>query len=209
MLSVLQSDPAWLRERLGRLTASRFKDACNYNKNGKESSERRKYKIELVGERMTDCAVGHYVTPAMQRGLDTEPDARSTYEAFTGTICGPAALVHHPTIEWFSGTPDGFIGADGLVEFKVPLVGTYIEWVSAGKIPDEHVEQMTAQLAITGRKWVDFCAFCPEFPEPRNLFIRRFTATAEEIANCEAAAIQFLKEVDDLFDAVTTAEYAA
>ncbi len=207
--TVLQSDPSWLRERIGRLTASRMKDACSYLKSGKESSERRKYKIEIVGERMTDCVVGHYVTPAMQRGLDFEPDARSTYEILTGTFCEPAALVHHPTIEWFSGTPDGFVGTDGLAEFKVPLIGTYVEWVSAGIIPPEHVDQMTAQLAITRRAWVDFCAYCPELPAPRNLFVRRFTPTVEEIANCEAAARQFLQEVEALFDAVTTAEYAA
>lgn len=206
---ILQSDPGWLRERLGRLTASRMRDACSYLKSGKESSERRKYKIEIVGERMADYAVGHYVTPAMQRGLDMEPEARATYEAYTGILVGPAALIHHPSIEWFSATPDGFVGSDGLLEIKVPQVSTYIEWVTGGTIPAEHVDQLTAQLAVTRRQWVDFVGYCPEFPEPRNLFIRRFTAEPEAIANCEAAAAAFLLEVDALFDAVTTAEYAA
>ena len=206
---ILQSDPGWLPARRGLLTASRFRDACSYLKSGKESAERRRYKIEVVGERIADTAVDHYVSPAMQRGLDYEAEAKATYEAVKGIFCGPAALILHPTIEFFGATPDGFVDPHGLVEFKVPLLSTYIEWITAGVIPDEHVPQLTAQLAVTRRQWVDFVAYCPEMAEPRNLFIRRFTATEEDIANCEAAARAFLAEVDALFDIVTTAEYAA
>lgn len=201
---ILQSDPGWLAARRGMLTASRMNDACAYLKSGKEAEARRKYKVELVGERMADYAVNHFVTAAMQRGLDCEPDARRCYETRTGAMVKAAALVNHPTIEFFGATPDGFIDADGLLEIKVPLVPTYIGWLEAGIVPEDHVMQMTAQLACTGRQWVDFVAFCPEMRESRNLFVRRFTADEEAIANCEAAAKQFLAEVDELFERVTS-----
>ena len=200
---ILQTDPGWLPERRGRLTASRMNDALAYLKTGKEAEARRKYKIELVAERMAEYAVNHYVSPAMQRGLDLEPTARAAYEAHTGYLCSPAALVHHPRIEWFSATPDGFVDADGLVEIKVPQVTTYIEWLAGGVIPEQHIAQLTAQLAVTGRAWVDFAAYCPEMPAARQLFIRRLTPTPEDIANCESAATAFLVEVEAMFVAVT------
>jgi predicted phage-related endonuclease len=200
---ILQTDPGWLPERRGRLTASRMNDALAFLKNGKESEARRKYKVELVAERMVDVAVDRYVSPAMQRGLDLEPDARAAYEAHSGNLCGPAALVHHPRIEWFSATPDAFVDADGLAEFKVPQVTTYVEWIAGGIIPEQHIAQLTVQLACTGRQWVDFAAYCPEMPPPRRLFVRRFAPTPAEIADCEAAASAFLAEVEAMFVAVT------
>lgn len=202
---ILQSDPGWLPERRGRLTASRMNDACAYLKNGKEAEARRKYKIELVGERMCDYAVSRYVTDAMRRGIDLEPEARSAYEVHSGNLCGPAALVHHAAIEWFSATPDGFIDPGGLLEVKVPSVENYVGWLSDGVVPEQHVLQMTAQLSCTGRRYVDFVAYCPEMPPPKRLFVRRFEPDAEMIAHCEAAARQFLAEVEALFEAVSTA----
>jgi len=141
----------------------------------------------------------------MQRGLDFEPEARRFYETQTGNFVGPAALIHHPRVEFFSATPDGFVDDDGLLEIKVPTLPTYIEWLTGGEIPEEHVLQMTAQLAVTGRRWVDFAAYCPEMPETKRMFLRRMERDDESIANCEVAAIQFLAEVEAMFEAVTTA----
>lgn len=198
----LQSSPGWVIERQGLLTASRMKDALDYLKSGKESEARRKYKIELVAERAYGRAVDHYVSPAMQRGLDEEPNARKAYEATTGTLCGPARLVLHPRIDFFGGTPDAFVGADGLAEFKVPTPTTFVTWTLGGVIPEDHMPQLLAQLAITGRQWVDFCAYSPESGKT---FIRRLDRDEEAIANIEAGARAFLAEVDALFEQFTTA----
>ncbi|MDE1906032.1 MAG: YqaJ viral recombinase family protein [Rhodospirillales bacterium] len=201
----LQTDPSWLPNRRGKLTASRMKDAVAYLKSGKESEDRRKYKIELVAERMSDYAVDHIVTKPMQRGLDFEAPARSEYEEHTGNVVSAAALVDHPTIELFAATPDGFIRHDGLLEIKVPSVHKFIEWRIAGVVPDEHIPQMLAQLSCTDRTWTDFVGFCPEMPEGSRLFIRRFAPAFEEIERIEVEALKFLAEVDALFDLVTQA----
>jgi hypothetical protein len=37
-------------------------------------------------------------------------------------------------------------------------------------------------------------------PEPQRLFVRRYTPTAEEIAEVEAEAVKFLQEVEAMFD---------
>ena len=199
----LQSSPGWIVERRGLLTASRMRDALDFLKSGKESAARRQYKIDLIAERAFSEAISHYVTPPMQRGLDNEPGARQSYEARTGNLTDPAALILHRSIEFFAGTPDGFIGNDGLVELKVPMPNTFVSWTLAGVIPEEHMPQLLAQLSVSGRQWVDFCAYSPESGKT---FLRRLERDDEAIANIEAAAKQFLQEVDDLFEAFTTAE---
>lgn len=200
----LQTDPGWLPSRRGKLTASRMADALDMLKSGKESAARRKYKIELLAERISDYAVDHYVTPAMQRGLDLEPDAREAYEAASGNIPAPARSVDHPLIEHFSATPDGFVDGDGLLELKVPTVPTFLAWKLAGVVPEEHVPQLLAQLACTRRKWTDFVAYCPEMPAHKRLLIARFEPKPEQIAEIEKAAQTFLAEVEAMFEQFTT-----
>src|SRR4030065_223354 len=86
-----QGSVAWLKERCGCLTASRMAEAMDFLKNGKESEKRRKLKIEILAERMTDMMVSRYVTDAMEWGIAQEPVARSRYEETTGNLvelCG-------------------------------------------------------------------------------------------------------------------------
>lgn len=212
----LQTDPGWLPERQGCLSASRFKDATDYLKQTKkeieagdpprESEKRRKYKMELVAERIAGHAVDKYVTPAMQRGLDLEPAARELFEETTGLLVGPARLFHHVAIPYLCATPDGTIGVDTLVEFKCPLVSTYVEWVDAGVIPEDHIPQMTLQCLVTGRRKVFFCGFCPEMRGERRLFIREFVPSLEALLKAEDEAVKFLNEVEALFERVTATE---
>jgi putative phage-type endonuclease len=200
-----QQSAAWVRERVGCLTASRMKDAMAVLKNGKPAEARNKLLMEIVAERMADCAADHYVTAAMQWGIDNEPFAASAYENETGALLMPASFYRHPRIEHFGASPDRLLGDDGLVEIKCPSTPRYVEWRLAGVVPDEHKPQMIAQLACTGRRYVDFVAFDPRVVNGPRLFIRRYEPTAEEIAAVETAAVEFLAEADRMFSLVTGA----
>ncbi len=203
-----QGTPGWIKSRIGHLTASRMADAMNFLKTGKPSEARTKYAMELVAERMCDYATDHFVTPAMEYGLEMEPHAKAAYEAKTGVILEPMGFITHPTIEWFGASPDGGVDGIGLAEFKVPTPVTYVRWLANGVVPEEHKPQMLAQLACTGRTWCDFVAFNPRAGVGPQLFMRRYEPEAEEIAKVEEMARQFLAEVDQLFDLVTQKEAA-
>jgi len=194
-----------IANRLGKLTASRMADAMSFRKDGKESAERSRYKMELVAERMTDIIVPHYVTPAMQWGIDNEFAAKQLYVNHSGYELIAASYIDHPEIEYFGATPDGYLSGGGLAEFKCPTSVKFIEWIKVGGVPDEHKPQMIAQMLCTGRKWCEFVAFDPRMPEAKRLFIRRFEPTQEELETVDAAARQFLKEVDELFEQVMEA----
>lgn len=200
---------AWLAQRAGKLTASRMGDAMDFLKSGKPSAKRSGYMRDLLAERLTDYSTRHYVTPAMEHGLQYEDDARMAYEAATGNLVMLTGFYDHPSIDAFGATPDGLLVPDGLIETKCPTPGTFVDWVLAGEVPEEHKPQMTAQCACTGRKWCEFVAYDPRIREPeRRLFIRRFTPSAEELAAVETAAEQFLSELDALWAAFHTARAA-
>jgi predicted phage-related endonuclease len=199
---VPQGTPAWVRERIGHLTASNMWRAMATTKKG-ESAERVKLKHELLAERLADAAVDHYITSDMQWGLDNEPAAREEYQRLSGFDILPAGFVRHRHIEFFGASPDGFVVPDGLVEFKCPRTTTHIAWMLAGVVPEQHKPQMLAQCACAGRKWVDFVSFDPRLPERQRMFVRRFTPTHDEIVAVEQAAHLFLTEVESMFSILT------
>lgn len=204
-----QDSPSWVAARRGFLTASRLKDALDRLKSGSPSEACRKYMFDLVAERLTGNATAHYVTPAMEHGLEYEPHAIEAYEASTGRICATAGFFEHPSIEFFGATPDRLVDDDGLLEAKCPTSQTFLRWIMAGEVPAEHRLQMLAQLACTGRQWCDFVAFDPRMPPARQLFVRRFIPGDGEVAAVEEAAREFLEEVDALFEKVSTTEMVA
>lgn len=194
-----QGSVGWLKARLGVLTASRMAAATDFLKTGKESSARRKLKIDILSERLTDMATEMYVNSAMQWGIEQEPNAREQYECLTGNLVQLCGLALHDEIEFFGASPDGLV-SDGLIEIKCPTTPTYLEWYLAGEVPETHKPQMLAQLAVTGRKWCDFVAYDPRLPQSMQLFCKRFTPKREEISAIETAAKTFLAEVEEMFD---------
>jgi hypothetical protein len=178
-------------------------------KDGKPLQARSDYLMELVSERMIGGAVDHYVTAAMQWGLDQEINAKIAYGQVKNCDVDPAGFILHPSIEFFGASPDAFISTDGLCEFKCPTTAKHLRWILAGVVPEEHKPQMIAQIACTGREWVDFASFDPRVPAKQRLFVRRFVPTAEEIDLVETQATLFLQEVEALFQKVTTTDMAA
>lgn len=192
--------PAWLASRRGCLTASRIADAVAVLKTGKPSESRRRLMFELLAERMTGIAVDHYVTPAMQWGIDHQADAIAEYEAETGELVGPELFILHPEIDFAGATPDGLIAPDGLIEVKCPTTPKHLAWLMAGEVPDEHRPQMLFQLACTRRKWVDFVSYDPRVKGKARLFIVRFEPEQAEIEKIEEGARQFLAELQAMSD---------
>jgi putative phage-type endonuclease len=191
-----QQTEEWFTARLGKATASRVSDVCAKIKSG-EASTRRNYRIQLVCERITGTLTEHFTTRDMEWGTEQEPFARAAYEAATGNFVDECGSVDHSTIPMFAASPDGLIGKDGLIEIKCPRPATHLEWMLDGRVPAQHKPQMIAQIACTGRKWVDFVSFDPRMPEHLQLFIVRFTPSPKEIEEIEAQVSTFLAEVEE------------
>jgi hypothetical protein len=63
---------------------------------------------------------------------------------------------------------------------------------------------MIAQCVCAGFDEVEFVAFDPRVPKHLQLFVVRFKPTQEERDAVEQAARDFLREVDDMFDQLTS-----
>lgn len=191
----MQSTEAWMLDRCGHATASRLSDVMAKIKTG-EAATRRKYRIQVVTERLTGRPSPSYQSAAMLWGTQTEPEARMAYEAERGVIVRETGFIKHPTLEWFGASPDGLIADDGMLELKCPESTTHIEWMDGGKVPAEHVPQIQGQMAVTGRQWVDFASYDPRLPEGLQLFIVRVPRDDDYIKGLEAGVVGFLSEVD-------------
>ncbi len=200
-----QLSGAWLNQRVGCLTASRMADAMAMLKSGKPSESRNKLLIEILAERMTGDAAPHFVNDAMRHGTEQEPFAKAAYEAASGNLLDACGFILHPSIEYFGASPDAFLDADAVVEFKCPTSTTHISWLLADVVPEQHKPQILAQLACTERAHAIFVSFDPRMPIKRQLFIKEWTPSLAEIEAVETAARNFLKELDAMFQQLAEA----
>lgn len=191
-----QGSTEWIEARLGRVTASRIADVMARTKSG-WGAGRANYKAELVAERLTGAAGDSWQSPAMRWGIETEPLARDAYAFFKGVEVKEVGFVPHPAIDMTGASPDGLVGADGLVEIKAPNTATHIDTLLNGTVPDKYVKQMQWQMACTGRAWCDFVSFDPRLPESMQAYIERFPRDDAAIAEIETAVADFLAEVDE------------
>jgi putative phage-type endonuclease len=198
---VIQNTPEWFSLRLGQVTGSRVADIVARTKTG-YSASRANYLAQLVSERLTGRPGEGFTSAPMQWGIDHEAEARRAYGFRTGRRVELVGYVPHPAIAMAGASPDGLVGADGLVEIKCPNTATHIETLVSGRIPAKYEIQMLWQLASTGRAWCDFVSYDPRLPEATSLFVTRLPYNEERIAEIEAEVPFFLGEVDDLVDRV-------
>lgn len=196
-----QGSDAWLKIRCGRLTASRMDDATAKTKTGYGAS-RKNYLAELLVERLTGQPAPSYVNAAMQHGIDNEQAAADAYEFERNADLTTVGFVEHPRVPMSGASPDRLVGDEGLIEIKAPNTATHLDALLTGKIDGKYIKQMQWQMACTGRKWCDFVSYDPRVPLEMQLFIGRVDRDEKMIAELEAEATQFLKELAAMEEAL-------
>jgi putative phage-type endonuclease len=184
----------WYAARIGKATASRFRDAIAALKSGAPAQAQRDYLTELVVERLTQQPIQRFQNAAMTWGTEQEPAARTAYERVTGISVEETGFVAHDTL--LAGcSPDGLVDWDGLVEIKCPWnTAVHIETLLNG-MPDDHRAQVQGQMWITGRQWCDFVSYDPRMPEPLQLHVQRINRDPAYVADLERRVTEFLAEV--------------
>lgn len=191
---IAQGTDEWFAQRLGRATASRVSDIIAKTKSG-YSASRENYMVELALERLTGRRTESYTNAAMQWGTETEPLARSAYEASTGVLVAEVGMIPHPRIEMSGASPDGLVGEDGLIEIKCPNSATHMQALRSKVPAGNHATQMQWQMACTGRAWCDYVSFDPRMPEGLDLFVVRVLRDDAVIAGLEREVERFLEGV--------------
>jgi hypothetical protein len=200
-----QRSPEWFAARLGRVTGSRAKDVLEKLQKGGESYKRRDYRLQLICERLTGQSCEEdYTNRAMQLGIEREPDARSAYEARTGTLVRETGFLAHTAL-MAGASLDGHVGDfTGLIEIKCPKPATHLTYLRTQCLPPEHEAQLRHNVWITGAEWADFVSYSPEFPAALQLFVVRVKAESLAITRYEDELRAFLLEVERGVEEVRT-----
>lgn len=191
----------WQSQRTGRITGSRVGAILGLSKYRTRGDVMR----EMVRQRL-GAAPEFTGNDATRYGEEHEVDAIGAYEQRYGTLVEPSRLVVHPLHDWLAASPDGLVGAHGMIEVKCPMRATYTT-PSA-----EYVAQMQLQMECTGRNWCDFVIWRAGEPvivervaadldwRARNLGnLQNFIGEFHEIIADDAKAAPYLadKERDD------------
>lgn len=155
ILELEQRSPEWYAARKGIPTASEFDKIITTT--GKQSTQRKKYMLQLVGERLGGIVDEPYQSFAMLQGIEKEAEARALYEL----IQSPIKTVGFCLADGYGCSPDGFVGDNGLVEIKCPLISTHVGYLLDNDVPTDYYTQIQGQLLVTGREWCDFLSYYP------------------------------------------------
>ncbi len=204
-----QGSAEWRNLRLGRPTASVF-DQIIIPSAGKVKPEpkrpRKKPLAErsdlsrssqslmwkLLAERLQGYPINGITTAAMKAGHENEGAAVAWYE-FTREMEIERVGICLTDDERAGASPDGFVGEDGLVEIKAPLLQTHVQYLLSGTgIAEFYRPQIQGQLWVTGRKWIDSLSYFPPYPPA----LVRVERDESYIAKLAAAVTQFADNLD-------------
>mgnify|MGYP003648924190 FL=1 len=188
----LQGSQEWLNMRLGKITASRFKDVMTNGRGSAPSKTAESYMIELAIEAVTGKSLPFFENDAMRHGTETEPQARAMYEFISGNDVTEVAFIEHN--EFVGVSPDGIIGNDGLIEIKCPTTKTQVErYLNSVGLPDDYKWQVHGQIWVAEREWCDFLSFDD-----------RIDSAAQYLCTRVYRDEKMIKELSDKVDIFTT-----
>jgi exodeoxyribonuclease (lambda-induced) len=195
---VAQNSPEWfaLRKQYP-LTASNAQ-AIGNNGKGLET-----LCWEKLSEKYSSGVEESFSNKETKRGNDLEPDARELYELETSNVVTQVGFVTDDEISPIGGaSPDSFVNDDGLLEIKCFADAKHfkliVDYKKTGKfeIESQYLWQMNQQMLFTGRKYVDFLAYNPNFSQ--SLLIQRVEADPEKIEKIKEGLAKGLEIINGI-----------
>lgn len=200
--SIEQGSSEWLELRLGKVTASKFKDVMTNGRGNKPSATAKSYMIKLVAEILRGEPMPFFESDAMKWGTETESQARAMYELKNDVEVKEVAFVQ---LNDFVGvSPDGLVGDDGLLEIKCPNTETQIKrFLDDVGLPSDYEAQVQGQLWVTGREWCDFVSFDPRIDVEASYIQTRVYRDEEYISKLEEKVSIFVEEMKLMINKLT------
>ena len=166
-----QKRQQWLKERLGKFTASEFYRLVTAPSKADLPVGAITSATEKAVESLTDYLEPGYISSDMQWGMDHELDAIALFEQQTGltvthTGDDQALILRSSQV---GGTPDGLIGSFAGVEVKCPKSTTHMKHLMLKDQSDlkdncpNYYWQIQGLLYITGRKDWYFISYDPRY----------------------------------------------
>lgn len=193
-IDVPQNSEEWLALRLGKATASQF-GTFMANEGKAFGDPAKRYALQLALEISTGKkSEFSFSNEHMERGHEQEPVARMLYEEETFSDVTNGGFFDCGD---YGDSPDGLVGADGVIEVKSVIAPTHYATLQRGSFDPSYRWQLVGHLDCTGRDWVDFISYCADFPVGKQLIVHRLyrDECKEEIERLNVRRQEFLKLV--------------
>ena len=167
---VEQNSDDWFQLRAGRLTSSKLGTImANFGKAFGEPAK--KYAVTIAIEQITGKPIAStYTNEHMERGHEQEPIARMLYEDENFCEVSNGGFFGS---DFVGCSPDGLVYDNGAIEIKSVIVPVHFANIKRQNVDPAYKWQCIGNLKFTGRDWLDFVSFCQDFPESRQLFVKR------------------------------------
>lgn len=168
---LVQGSDEWHDARRGLITAGSMKLILTPTLKMASNDKERSHLFELLAQRITGYTEPAYVSDDMLRGREDEILARALYSEKYAPVTEIGMVTNDDFGFVISGSPDGLVGNDGMIECKSRLQKYQAQTIIEDEIPDEYVLQVQANLLVSGRKWCDFISYCGGMP----MYVKRAT----------------------------------
>lgn len=163
--NLIQGSDEWLAARCGLLTASEMKLIVTANTlkpafNDKE----RAHLFELLAQRITRHVEPHYVGDDQLRGHEDEVEARILYAERYAPVEDVGFITNDRWGFTLGYSPDGLVGANGLIECKSRRQKYQVETITSGQMPADFALQVQTGLLVSERDWCDFVSYSGGLP---------------------------------------------
>lgn len=169
---VEQNTDAWDLLRLGKITSSNL--GCVMANFGKPFGDpAKKYAINIAIEQITGrkASSNSYSNDAMERGHVEEPLAREAYQDrfFCDVTNGGFYEIGD-----YGCSPDGHVGANGLIEIKSAIPSVHYERIRKRSCDSTTYQwQMIGNVKAAEKEYIDFVSYCQDFHDEGKLFVIR------------------------------------
>jgi len=190
-----QGSVEWLTDRAGVFSASNFDKLITTK--GELSKQAQKYIYEIAAEKVSGIKAESFQSAAMSRGVELEAEAVDFYSLTHEVDPKEVGFVMDDLKRW-GASPDRLIGDNGLLEVKVPLPHTQVDYLLNENLYQDYKQQVQGQLFVTGREWCDLIAYSRGLKP----LIVRVKRDDEFIAKLEAILISSCKELDAIVEKI-------
>jgi len=195
VLTCEQRSAEWFEAKRGIPSASSFDKIVMSD--GSPSKQALGYLYQLAAERVSGIKETSFSSAAMDEGVRREEESRLVYAMHREVEVTQVGFCLDD-FGRYGCSPDGLVGDDWLVELKNPSGKVAVEYLLAGKLPTEYVQQVQGQIFVTERDWCDFVSYYSGLPT----LIVRVERDEEFQRKLEKALVAFCDTLDAACEAI-------